>query len=147
MKQYLFNTGATISCMSKACFDKLYLKPKLTQTYTYKVNGANANSLGPLGTPTCTLEFTRKFQQQSIVCEHLLRSIILELDFSHKYQIGINWFHTKHFHFCQEPWSIVVSDPAPLPLHIIQISTLPPPNLLVKTMSQVTVPSRTLATV
>ena len=33
----LFDTGATISCMSKACFDKLQPKPTLVQTHTYKV--------------------------------------------------------------------------------------------------------------
>ena len=47
----------------------------------------------------------------------------------------------------QGPQSIVVSDPTPFPLHTYQISTLPPPHLLVKTISQVTVPSRTLAVV
>ena len=35
--------------MSKACFDKLDPKPALVETHTYKVNGANGNSLGPLG--------------------------------------------------------------------------------------------------
>ena len=40
---------------------------------------------------------------------------------------------------------IVVSDPTPFPLHINQISTLP--HLLFKTISQVTVPSGTLAIV
>ena len=91
----LFDTGATISCMSKACFDKLQTKPALVQTHTYKVNGANGNSLGPLGMTTCTLEFPKNFQQQFIVCEHLLCPIILGLDFSHDYLIGINWFSTN----------------------------------------------------
>ena len=50
-------------------------------------------------------------------------------------------------HLHQGPQSIVVSDPTPFPLHINQISTLPPPNLLVKTISQVTVSSRMLAIV
>ena len=53
----LFDTGATISYMSKAHFDKLDPKPALVQTHAYKVNGNNSNSLGPLGTTTCTLEF------------------------------------------------------------------------------------------
>ena len=33
----LFDTGATISCMSKARFDKLQPKPALVQAHTYKV--------------------------------------------------------------------------------------------------------------
>ena len=40
----LFGTGATIFCMSEACFDKLQPKQPLVQTHTYKVNGANSKS-------------------------------------------------------------------------------------------------------
>ena len=53
----LFDTGATISCMPKACFDKLQPKPTLVQIHTYRVNGADGNSLGSIGMTTCTLEF------------------------------------------------------------------------------------------
>ena len=42
---FLFDTGATVSCVSKACFDKLQPKPKLVQTKMYRVNGADGNSL------------------------------------------------------------------------------------------------------
>ena len=51
----LFDTGATISYMSKACFDKLQPKPTLVQTDTFKVSGANGNTLGPIRMTTCTL--------------------------------------------------------------------------------------------
>ena len=60
--------------------------------------------------------------------------------FFHNYLIGISWFFTKQLHLHQGPQSIVVSDPRSFPLHINQILTLPPPHLLVKTISQVTVP-------
>ena len=143
----LCDTGATISCMPKACFEKLDPKPTLIQKHTYKINGANGNSLGPIGTTTCTLEFPKKFQQHFIVYEHLLWPIILGLDFLHNYPVGINWFSTKQLYLHWVPWSIVVLDPTPFPLHISQISTLLWPHLLVKTISQVTVPSRTLAIV
>ena len=66
--------------MSKAYFDKLQPNPVLVQTHTYKVNGTNGNSLGPLRTTTCTPEFPTKFQQQFIVCKHLLQSIIFGLE-------------------------------------------------------------------
>ena len=56
----LFDTGGTVSSMSKACFDKLKPKPALVQTHTYKVNGTNGNSIGLLRTTTCTLKFTKK---------------------------------------------------------------------------------------
>ena len=64
----MFDTGATISCMSKACFDKLQPTPALVQTHTYKVNGANINSLGLFSMAICTLEIPENFWQQFIVC-------------------------------------------------------------------------------
>ena len=56
----VFDTGPTIP------------KQALVQTHTYKVNGTYGNSLRPLRMTICTLEFPKKFQQQFIVCEHLL---------------------------------------------------------------------------
>ena len=53
----LLNTGATISCMSKSCFEKLHPQPKLVQTSTYRIHCADGNSLGPIGMTTCTLKF------------------------------------------------------------------------------------------
>ena len=50
-------------------------------------------------------------------------------------------------HLHQGPKSIVISDPVPFPLHVNQMSTLPAPHILVKTVSQVTLPPRTLAIV
>ena len=96
----LFDTGTTISCMLKLCFDKLDPKALLITKHPYRVNSTDGNSLGPLGTATCTLEFLTHFQQQFIICEHLLRPILLGLDFSPNYQIGIDWFspHQLHLH-------------------------------------------------
>ena len=120
----LFDTGASIPCMSKSCFNKLDPKCPLITKQPYRVNGTDGNSLGPLGTANCTLEFPKKFQQQFIICEHLLRSIILGLDFSHNFKIGIDWFSTNQLNLHQGPQSIV-SDHTPFPLHSNQISTLP----------------------
>ena len=53
-------------------------------------------------------------------------------------------FSHRQLHLHQGPRYIVVSNPAPFPLHINQISTLPLPHILVEAISQVTVPSRTL---
>ena len=111
----------------------------------YKVNGVSGNSLGPLG--TTTLELPKKFQQQLIVYEHLFWPIILGLDVSYNYLIGIDWFSTWQLHLHLGPQSIEVSDLAPFPLCNNQIPTLPQLHLLVKTISQVTVISRTLAIV
>ena len=59
----------------------------------------------------------------------------------------MDWFSSNQLHLHQGPKSIVISDPAPFSLHINQISTLPPPGILVKTVSQVTISPRTIAMV
>ena len=87
----MFDIRATISCMSKACSNRLDPKPVSIQTHAYKVNCVDGNSLGPLGTSTCALN-SPKNQQQLIIGEHLLCPIILGLDFLHNYLIGIDWF-------------------------------------------------------
>ena len=67
------------------------------------------------------------------------------LDFLHNYLKGIDWFTSNQLHLHQRPKSIVTSEPAPFPFHVNQISTLPLPHILVKTVSQVTIPPRTIA--
>ena len=143
----LFDTGATVSCLLESCFDKLDPKPLLIIKHPYRVKGTDGNILGHTGTATCTLEFPKKFQQPFIICNYLLRPIILGLGFSHNYQIGIDWFSTHQLHLHQGPQSIVVSDCTPFSLHINQISTLPPLLILIKTILQATIPARTLAVV
>ena len=143
----LFETAATSFCMSTTCFDKLDSKLPLITQCTHKVHGTDGNSLGTLGTTTCTLEFPKKVQQQFIFCEHLLIPIILGLDFLHNYLIGINWFSTNQLHLHQGPQSIVVVDHMPFPLHINQISTLHLLHILVKKIPPVAIPARTLAIV
>ena len=141
----LFNTGTTISCLSKACFDKLQPQQNLVRTNTYRVNSVNGNILGPIGMTTCTLEFPQKFHQQFIVCENLFGPVILGLDFSHNYLIGIHLLSPNQLHLQQGPRSIVTSDPAPFPLHVNQIFTLSLPNILIKAVSQITIPPRMIA--
>ena len=143
----LFDTGATISCMSKACFYKLQPKSKLVQANTYKVNSASRNSLGPTGRTMCTLKFPKKFQHQFMDCKNLLWLVILGLVFSHTYIIGIDWFSSNQLHLHQGPKSIVTLDPAPFPLHVNQNFTLLPPHILIKTVLQVTIPLKTIAIV
>ena len=93
---------------------------------------------------TCTLQFHKKFHQQFIVCENLLQPVILGLDFSHNYLIGIDWLSANQLHLHQGSKSTVTLDPAPFPLHVNQIFTLPVPHILIKTVSQVTIPLRTI---
>ena len=59
----------------------------------------------------------------------------------------MDWFSAHQLHLQQGPQSIVVSDHTPFPLYINQISTLPPPHILVKTISQITIPTKTLSIV
>ena len=59
----------------------------------------------------------------------------------------MDWFSTNQLHLHQGPKSIVGSNPTPFPLHVNQISTLQPPHVLVRTISQVRIPTRMLAVV
>ena len=95
----------------------------------------------------CILKFLKKFHQQFIVCKNLMWPVILGLDFSHNYLIGITWFSSNQLQLHQGLKSIVRLDPAPSPLHVNWISTLPLPHLLVMMVSQVTIPPRTIAVI
>ena len=90
-------------------------------------------------------QIPNKSYQQFILCKNLLQPVILDLDFSHNYLIGIDWFSSNQLHLHQGPKSIVTSDSAPFPLHVNQISTLPQPHILVKMVSQVTIPPRMIS--
>ena len=101
------------------------------------MNSANGNSLDSIGMTTCTLEFPKKFQQQFIICKTFTFTYYFRIN----YLIGIAGFSSNQLHLHQAPRSIVIS--ASFPLHVNQISTLPPSYILVKTVSQVTIPPRT----
>ena len=82
----------------------MYVQGMLWQTPTQTKISTNKDvqgkmcwwkSLGPIGMTTCTLEFPNKFQQQIIVYKNLLWPVILRLDFSHNYLIGIDWFSSN----------------------------------------------------
>ena len=49
----LFDTGTTISCMSKTCFDKLDPKPTVIPIHMYKANVTNGSSFSFLGKNIC----------------------------------------------------------------------------------------------
>ena len=118
-----FDTGATISCMFKACFNKLQLKPKLVETNIYKVNGVDGSTICPIGMTSYTVRFPKKFQQQFIIWENLVQTVILGLDVSYNYVLGIDWFSSNQLNLHQGPKSIVISDPAPFPLRVNDITT------------------------
>ena len=124
--------------MSKACFDKLEPKLVLVQMhiqskwcqwqgfwsswyhYMYpQISPKIPTTIHSLLTPLLT--------------------VILGLDFSYNYVIEIDWFLTNQLHLHQGPKSIIVLDPALFPLHVNQISTLPPQRILVRTIAIVPV--------
>ena len=90
----------------KHALNKLQPKPKLVQTYTYKVNDADGKSLAPIRMTTCTFEFPMKFQQQFILCKHLFQPVILGLDLSCYSLIRTNWFSANQLHLHQGPRSM-----------------------------------------
>ena len=97
----LFDTGATISCMSKACLEKLQPKLALVQTHAYKVSGANGDSLSPLRTTICTIKFPKKTFNSNSQFVNTSFTLFSGLDFSHNYLIGIDWFPVNQLHLHQ----------------------------------------------
>ena len=59
--------------------------------------------------------------------------------------IGIDCFSSNLLHTYHGPKSIMTSDSAPFPLNVNQISTLPLPHILIKTVSQLNIPPGTIA--
>ena len=86
----LYDTGASMSCMSLKTFDSLKLN--LTKERFPLVITATGTSMDPIGFTQCTFlinghSFTHKF----IVCTNQTRPVILGKDFSARNCIGIIW--------------------------------------------------------
>ena len=128
--------------MSKSCFDKLDPKPPLITKCIYRVSGADDNSLDPLGTATCTLEYLRKFQQHlwTLSTTHAFRTRFFP-QLLHWHGLVLSKWTTSPsrppIHYSIRSYTIPVAHKSNIPL--------PPPHILVKTISQVTILARTLA--
>ena len=86
----LYDTGASMSCMSLKTFDSLKLN--LTKERFPLVITATGTSMDPIGFTQCTFLINRRsFTQKFIVCTNQTRPVILGKDFSARNCIGIIW--------------------------------------------------------
>ena len=77
----LIDTGASRSCISEKFYKQLNLPP-IQELFRTHVRSATGGSLSPLGTTQCTFHIGEKeFKFNFIVCKHLLRPVIIGVDF------------------------------------------------------------------
>ena len=79
--------------------------------------------------------YPRKFQATVHSLQTPTLTYKFRTRFSNNFLLGIDWFSTKQLYLHQGPWSFVVLDPTPFPLHMnhgIHTSTMH--DLLVKTI-------------
>ena len=86
----LYDTGASMSCMSFKTFDSLKLN--LTKERFPLVVTATGTSMDPIGFTQCTFLINgRSFTQKFLVCTNQTRPVILGKDFTARNCIGIIW--------------------------------------------------------
>ena len=85
--------------MSRETFRKLNIDSKDLDTKNLPtVVEANGMSLGAISKINCEIEIGKKrFKQTFLLCENLIRSPILEVDFAKQHAAGVHW--TKHNSF------------------------------------------------
>ena len=87
----LFYTGATYSCISQQLFRKISGKTDMIKK-PLKVNTASRTTLGPIGIAPLELNIDdKKIVHNFIMCTNLKQHLILGLDFTQRYRIGIDW--------------------------------------------------------
>ena len=86
----LYDTGASMSCMSLKTFESLHLT--LTKDRFPTVVTATGTSMDPVGFTQCTFSINgRSFTQKFIVCTNQTRPVILGKDFAARNCIGVIW--------------------------------------------------------
>ena len=94
----LYDTGASMSCMTKWFFDTLAMKPKLIPCDKYTA-GAGGKTLRPIGECFVSLQIGRRaFQDRVLVIENLRHKYILGQVLHRSYQFGISYLTMgKHY--------------------------------------------------
>ena len=86
----LYDTGASMSCMSLKTFESLNLN--LAKDRFPTVVTATGTSMDPIGFTQCTFNINgRSFTQKFIVCTNQSRPVILGKDFAARNCIGVIW--------------------------------------------------------
>ena len=88
----LFDSGAEISCMNTETVAALGLIGQMTKS-SVSVNTANGENMGVVGDVNVTFKIGKRhsFTDRFVVCDHLTRPFILEIDFLHKCRMTLDW--------------------------------------------------------
>ena len=85
----LIDTGATKSCISESYF-KTLPKQNLKELQRVMVRSASGSNLAPIGFTTCKVTLGNKtFENDLIVCKHLMRPLILGRDFVYENELKV----------------------------------------------------------
>jgi hypothetical protein len=96
----LFDTGASVSCLSTNLYNSIKEErfqqqmplPPLSSSYAVRVTGATGSPLKAIGLTTLEVDFgTKGFAQNFIVCEALSKPLILGIDFARSHSVGMDW--------------------------------------------------------
>ena len=87
----LIDTGATRSCISESYFRQLPIK-NLKYLHQVMVRSATGSSLAPLGVVNYKVQLGGiSFENDFIVCKHLMRPLILGKDFIYKHSLKVSY--------------------------------------------------------
>ena len=88
----IIDTGANCSCINTEFHGQYFPQMKLQKLRMGNVNQASGGSIGAIGTIDITCKIrNRTFKHKFIVCTALKAQMILGLDFTQTYRIGIDW--------------------------------------------------------
>ena len=88
----VFDTGATCSCINEKTARKTGQLHAMKQCYATVNQADGKTSLGPLGVIVLPITIGKStYNHEFIVCKYLKTSVIVGLDFSSKFRIGIDW--------------------------------------------------------
>ena len=88
----IIDTGANCSCINTEFHDQHFPQMKLQKLRMGNVKQASGSSIGAVGTIDITCKIrNRTFKHKFIVCTVLKAQMILGLDFTQTYWIGIDW--------------------------------------------------------
>ena len=119
----MYDTGASMSCMSLKTFESLNLN--LAKDRFPTVVTATGTSMDPLGFTQCTFNINgHSFTQKFIVCTNQFRPVILGKDFATRNCIGVIW--TK-----QGSRKIIDDDNKVITLSLANSIRIPPNSVVV----------------
>ena len=106
----LYDTGAGASLINYSAY--VSLGKDLDTGYQRYVKNASGEDMGTLGQVTCSFTINNQpFTQSFIVCRHMTRPIILEIDFTSMNFVGVIWTREGTWKMIQSNGSTVIELP------------------------------------